>query len=106
MPRSTTKSSSSLCQAHLRMLVIAGLFMILDDIVRNFIKSLGLVKKLFFLTIVKRIIGFSLIMLAVIVSTKYVLLAYAISAALGFLFTSMLYSKIVGLQIFNNFIKT
>ena len=91
---------------YLRMLVIAGLFMILDDIVRNFIKSLGLVKKLFYLTIVKRIIGLSLIMLAVIVSTEYILLAYAISAALGFLLTSMMYSKIVGLHSLNIFIKT
>lgn len=80
---------------YLKILVIAGLFMILDTLVSNFIKSLGFVNKLFTLTVLKRSLACILIIVAVCVSKTYILYAYTLGAAFGFLLTSILYSRIL-----------
>ncbi len=80
---------------YLKFLLIAGFFMINESISRNFIKALGLVKLLFKYTIIKRLLGCFVIILASFVSPKYILHGYVVSAALGYLINAIVYSKII-----------
>ena len=91
---------------YLSLLVIAGLFMIFDAINRNFIKSLGMVKKLFVYTVIKRVIGCGVIILFAFMSVHVVLYGYILSALLGFILNCHLYSKLVGENFFFNMRKS
>lgn len=81
---------------YLSVLVFAGIFMILDAINRNFIKSLGFVDVLFRFTLYKRLAGILIILLFAIVSIEYILYGYVASALIGVLFNCNLYSNKVG----------
>lgn len=92
--------------AYLKILVFAGLFMILDSIVRNYIKSMGLVDKLFKLTIIKRVIGCMLILSAALISKNYIIYAYAISAFIGYILTCLFYSSVINNVIYETLFKS
>ena len=78
----------------LSLLIYAGLFMVMEALYRNFIKSLGEVKQLMLYTVYKRIVGFLLIFSALAVNIDYVLYLYVVSAAVAFLFNLYLFCKL------------
>ena len=84
---------------YLSMLLVAGYFMIAESLNRSFIKSLGEVKQLFLFTLLKRIIGISLIVLFAFVSVNNILYAYVLSAIIGYLTNSYVYSRILNVSI-------
>jgi len=84
---------------YLTILVIAGFFMILDSINRNFIKSLGFVRSLFRATIFKRTLGCIIIIISGLISIKYILYGYVISAACGFVINCIVYAKLINENI-------
>ncbi len=79
---------------YLSQLMIAGFFMLNESINRNFIKSLGEVKSLFLSTLFKRILGFIIIIIACVFSTKLILLGYILSAIIGYLINAIVYSNL------------
>lgn len=80
---------------YLSIFTIAGFFMILDTLNRNFIKSLGKVKVLFFTTIIKRCIGLILIVIVIHIYSQYVLYAYVLGAFIGFICNHYMFSKLI-----------
>ena len=79
---------------YLSLLIYAGVFMLMEALYRNFIKSLGEVKQLLIYTIYKRIVGFLLIFSALAINIDYVLYLYIVSAAVAFLLNLYLFCKL------------
>lgn len=86
---------------YLSILMIAGIFIIIEIIYRNFIKSLGKVKRLFKFTLFKRIIALLIIILSVIIfPSPYIVYAYVSGCLIGMLFNIKLFSKIINVNFF------
>lgn len=81
--------------SYLSLLTIAGVFVIMETLVRCFVKSLDKAKQLMKITIVKRIIDISIIMLCMIYIPNYALLGYIVCAIIGFLLNATLYCFII-----------
>lgn len=90
---------------YLSFLIYAGVFMIMEALYRNFIKSLGEVKQLLIYTVYKRIVGFSLIFTALAISIDYVLYLYVVSAVVAFLLNLYLFCKLTGERFISHIIK-
>lgn len=80
---------------YLSILVIAGMFMVLENINRNFIKSLGYVSILFKYTIIKRVIACLIVLVAGFISVEYMLYGYVFSTFLGFVINSTVYAMLI-----------
>ena len=76
--------------------------MVMEALYRNFIKSLGEVKRLLIYTVYKRIIGFSLIFTALAISINYVLYLYVVSAAVAFLLNLYLFCRLTEERIIHH----
>ena len=87
---------------YLSFLIYAGVFMVMEALYRNFIKSLGEVKRLLIYTIYKRIIGFTLIFAALSISIDYVLYLYVVSAAVAFLLNLYLFCRLTEERIIHH----
>jgi len=85
---------------YLSLLVVAGFFMIIESINRNFIKSLGDVKELFFYTLLKRITGCLFIFISIFLSPHLILYAYVLSAFWGYIVNSYLYCNLTKQSFF------
>lgn len=84
---------------YLRLLTFAGLFMVAETLIRNYIKALCEVKKLLIATIVKRVFGISLILITLLFQPDYMIYAYISSSAFGLLINMFVYSFISGQKI-------
>lgn len=84
---------------YLKLLAFAGIFLIMETLIRNFIKALCEVKKLFYATITKRVTGLLLIIGAFMLSPSYMVYAYILSTIIGYLINVVLYSMLVNVNI-------
>ena len=91
---------------YLSLLIYAGIFMIMESLYRNFIKSLGMVRQLMVYTIYKRVIGFILIFIALTYSIELVLYSYVISAGIAFLLNLFLYCRLIKGDLFHILLKS
>lgn len=91
---------------YLQALIWAGIFMIFENLLRCFIKSLCAVDKLMTITIWKRGIGIGLIILFLLIKPEYIIYGYVLSAMVGFCMNGLLYSKLVGLANVQLWMKT
>lgn len=78
---------------YLRILMFAGIFMIVESMTRNFLKSLLFVKTVFRITIVKRAIGLTLIFGCALYEPSYLLYAYMTGSIIGFVANWITYIK-------------
>lgn len=85
---------------YLSILMIAGLFLILESLNRNFIKSYGNVRQLFYITILKRIMGIAILLGSIFFSVDYLLYAYVVSTAIAYICNCILFSRIFSVSIF------
>lgn len=83
----------------LSILIFAGMFMILETLVRTFIKSLGYVSSLLKVTLIKRSIGLCIILLALFTAKNQVLLAYVFGAFIGLIMNLNLFCKLTNSTI-------
>lgn len=79
---------------YLAILTYAGIFMILETLTRNFIKSLGAVSSLLKATLIKRLLGLGIIISALAIYKPSVLWAYVIGSAIGLIFNLQLFAKL------------
>ena len=86
--------------SYLTLLTVAGVFIIIETLVRCFIKSLDKAKQLMKITIVKRVIGLAIIMLFMLNIPTYALWGYIVSAIIGFLINAILYCQLVSISPF------
>ena len=89
---------------YLSLFAVAGFFMILDTINRNFIKSLGKVNILFYITIFKRLLCFLIIIVIACIEPNYIIHAYVLGAFLGFICNHYMFIKLVGYIPIKSFI--
>lgn len=80
--------------SYLSLLIIAGMFMIMDSITRNFIKSLGKVKELLYATVIKRIIACILIVVFAFISIDLIMYGYILSSIIGLIVNLYTYHTI------------
>lgn len=84
-----------LAAPYLSILIFAGMFMILETLVRNFIKSLGYVSSLLKVTLIKRSIGLGIIFLALFTAKNQILIAYVFGAFIGLIMNLRLFCKLI-----------
>ena len=89
---------------YLSNLIWAGLFLIQETLIRNFIKALCAVKSLFKVTILKRILGIILIFMALRIRPKWMLYGYIISTIIGLILNTSLYSKLIRVKMRQQFL--
>lgn len=80
---------------YLRILCIAGVFIIIENTNRTFIKSLGRSDIMFKIAMVKRTIGLSIIALSLIWGIKYVLWGYVLSTIIAAIINSYSLSRLI-----------
>ena len=79
-----------------RMLMYAGCFMIVENLNRSFIKSLGLGKELFYVALLKRIIGILLLFIVAFLNKSFLIHTYIFCSFLGYLINQIFVSSNVG----------
>lgn len=84
--------------SYLSILLVAGIFIILENITRISIKSTGYANKLFFITMFKRIIAISIIISTIFISIKYLLWSYVIGSIIGYLCNVWQYSQLISIK--------
>lgn len=80
---------------YLQILSFAGMFIIIETLVRNFVKSLCEVKRLLYATIIKRIVGICIIIITFCISSSGIAYGYLMSSIVGFLINLILYTKLM-----------
>lgn len=86
------------------LFAFAGFFIILDTINRNFIKSLGKVNILFYITVFKRLLSFLIIIVVACLEPNYIIHAYVLGAIIGFVCNRYMFIKLVGNSPIKSFI--
>lgn len=87
---------------YLTLLMFAAVFIIMDTLIRNFIKSLGKAQELFIITLIKRSIGILIIIAFLLFSIKNILWGYIISSGVAYLINLIAYCKLTKDTITNN----
>lgn len=80
---------------YLSTLMFAGLFIILETLVRSFIKAMCEVKKLALVTLIKRLMGIIILIFFVIIEPNAIVLGYVISSIIGYIFNLFLFKDLV-----------
>jgi len=83
---------------YLQVLSFAGMFIIIEALVRNFVKSLCEVKKLLYATILKRVVGICIIIVSFFISTSGVVYGYLVSSIVGFSINLFLYTRLMNIS--------
>lgn len=78
---------------YMKVLMLCGFFILLDQLFLSFIKALGNVKNLMNFTIAKRSIGVVLLLLAIFINSEWLIYAYLLSSIIGFGANFFLYYK-------------
>jgi O-antigen/teichoic acid export membrane protein len=86
---------------YLEMLTFAGLFLIIETLIRNFIKALCQVKKLMYATIIKRLLGIAILILSMIIKPDFIVFGYIISSFIGYVINSILFIKLSRIKVFS-----
>jgi len=80
---------------YLRILSFAGIWIIIENTNRTFIKSLGRADIMFLLSLIKRGVGILLIVAALLVSVDYLLWAYVVSTIVGAFINAYAIAKLI-----------
>lgn len=84
---------------YLRLLVLAGAFVIVETTIRSFIKSFNKTKELMLITVVKRVIGVIIIVVSLLVSPKFLIYGYVVSSAVALLCNSITFNQLLNIRL-------
>lgn len=79
---------------YLKVLSVAGIFMVMETLIRIFIKSHGDAPALFYYTVLKRVIGICLIILCMLISRDLMIYGYVAGSFIAFVINSILFCRI------------
>lgn len=82
----------------LSLLLIAGVFVVLENINRNFLKGVGEVKNLFIYTILKRGIACVCILIALAIDKSLIIYSYILGAFIGYITNSYIFTRRIGIS--------
>lgn len=85
---------------YLEALVFAGIFIIAESLIRNFIKSLCNVRQLLYVTLAKRIICVFILFAALLMSPKNIIYAYVFTSFIGYIANLLLYNHLICANIY------
>ena len=91
---------------YFELLIFAGVFIIMESLIRNFIKSLCKVKKLLYVTLCKRILGVFLLFIALYISSDLMIYMYIFTSFIGFFANLVLYNKLINRNSFKSLFMT
>ena len=84
---------------YLKALIFAGILIILETLIRSFIKSLCEVELLMKATVIKRVLGIIIILIAAIVASRMLVYAYILSSLIAFLINAFVYCNLTHQKI-------
>ena len=85
---------------YLRVLMICGLFILVEQLYLSFIKALGRVKSLAYITLAKRAAGLAILIAALAVSPDILVYAYLVSTIIGFVVNLSLFSHLTKKSVY------
>ncbi len=88
---------------YLEVLMIAGMFILMEQLLLSFIKAFGKVDRLMYITLLKRIIGISLLFVTLKVEPDYLVYAYLLSTIIGFSMNLLVFVRITHVNSFMYF---
>ena len=91
---------------YMRLLMYAAVFMVMENLNRTFIKSLGKGQPILYLSLIKRSIGIAMLFVVLLISPKYLVPMYVFTAFLGFLINQIAFAKLTHSSFFDNVIQT
>lgn len=77
---------------YLKVLMICGVFIMTEQLMLSFIKSLGKVERLMYFTLVKRIVGLSILFATLIINAHLLIYGYLLTTIIGCAVNILLYS--------------
>lgn len=89
---------------YLSALMWAGMILIIETLLKSYIKSLCAVKSLLNVTFLKRFFGVIIILSMLLVNSEWIVYGYILSSFIGMLFNAYLYSNLIGISIFSLFL--
>lgn len=84
---------------YLETLTFAGIFVIIETLIRNMIKALCEVEKLMVATIVKRSIGITILFVCLYVKAEYIVYGYILSTIIGCIINIVLFKRISSIDV-------
>lgn len=90
---------------YLEALIFAGIFIIAESLIRNFIKSLCNVWQLLYVTLAKRIICVLILFGALLISPKNIIYAYIFTSFIGYIANLFLYNHLIGANVYYSICK-
>lgn len=87
---------------YFELLIFAGVFIIMESLIRNFIKSLCEVNKLLIVTLCKRMLGITLLFAVLCISSELMIYMYIFTSFIGFLANLVLYNKLINRNTFSS----
>lgn len=84
---------------YLQILLIAGIFMVMETLIRCFIKSSGQVDRLFRITIIKRLVGIGLLVVTALYNPSQLVVVYTACTLFAFICNVYVYAKIINTSI-------
>lgn len=89
--------------AYLKILMICGLFIMTEQLMLSFIKALGKVKNLMYLTLVKRTIGLTLLICCLLLDPTMLIYGYLSATIIGCCFNIYLFAKVSNSEVSHTF---
>lgn len=87
---------------YLRLLLYAAVFMVMENVNRTFIKSLGKGQPIFYVSIGKRFIGALILLATMYINQNYLVQAYIFTAFVGFVLNQVAFSFLSKISIIKN----
>lgn len=84
---------------YLTALIFAGLLIILETLIRSFIKSFCEVKKLAVATLIKRSLGILVLVVAIIIKPESIAYAYILSSLVGLIVNAWLFHRLLSVSL-------
>lgn len=84
---------------YLTALIFAGLLIILETLIRSFIKSFCEVKKLAVATLIKRSLGILVLVVAIIIRPESIAYAYILSSLVGLIVNAWLFHRLLSVSL-------
>lgn len=90
---------------YLSAFMVAGVFIILERLVRNFIKSLLFARQLLTITFVQRIVGLAVIVTLTLVRSEWLIASYVAASVVIWIISSASYARLVAVPVLTQLAK-
>lgn len=79
---------------YLKILMLCGVFILAEQLMSSFVKSLGRVRSLMYVTLIKRFIGLAILLLTLVADARLLIYSYLLTTIIGCMINIKLYSSL------------